>query len=914
LITENTIADAGVSGLVSISDSYGYDSRGEYYDNEGGAKGNPGSYDSFGGDGISVRGVRALYGEGYDVEITLNDVQRTGDDGIEVVGNDDNKRRPQPKFGANAVEEIFFDYGFGGAPTTSSVLVEENFIRDSGLTSGISFNSSTNYNGSEEGTSYYGYENEFSDTLIGNAGFDGYGADGIHVRGITSNEGSDNYNTIRASVAGENGGVYAGYAVDVINNNVRRTADDGIEVANSDSTLIAENIVNDSGFLSGSSTTSSFSSSSAENEFRTSSQTTSEWRGENPDDRNRKGADGISVSNVGTENNNTKREGFISEGGVDQYAVVVYDNFVNNSSDDGVEVSNSKRTRIEKNEIKRSGTTQHRVTETQNRGKERFFAYGFGGGSINIEIDGATVTDGFGSDGISVNNVQADDVLVFVPGDEVEGEPTTEISGSFEFQPVDAVEIVNNVVTISADDGIQVTDSGDTLIGGEGEEDGNTVTQSGTAKGFGEEIFSDYGFGGGPVVTTSVRGLIRERDEASETLITQGIGSRDATGGDGINVSNSFSYQSEETDVKIIGNEVSESGDDGIEVSTESAFNDYGFGYSFGSTNVLVDSNDIDLSGDNGIALVTSNFNFGDFEEVNESVVLIGSGGSMNSEVINNTVDDSGNNGLVAEGANHDDVIVAGNTFTNNPTGARFESGAVDLTGDTNTITVTPDFVAPEGFDFVTGLQFELANPEDPTSLTIVEETLGTTTFEGYSTRSVGDAFYVRFEDGAILDGEGNVIVIDGTFASFDTIIPNETGNFLSAGDLALIEDRLFDADDEAIDGRGQIFVGELNPLNPEDFLQDRGVGQFGTSGLNVTVTALPAIDGASLASIEPAAGGNGETPEDLANLEPAAGGEEVNCLGDAIDAASAGGVATYSFGGTFEESIASVSACGANF
>ena len=57
--------------------------------------------------------------------------------------------------------------------------------------------------------------------------------------------------------------------------------------------------------------------------------------------------------------------------------------------------------------------------------------------------------------------------------------------------------------------------------------------------------------------------------------------------------------------------------------------------------------------------------------------------------------------------------------------------------------------------------------------------------------------------------------------------------------------------------------------------------------------------------------------PEDIENfdpnaIEPAAGDEEAACSADAIDAASAGGTVSYSFGGSLEENLADALSCGA--
>ena len=50
--------------------------------------------------------------------------------------------------------------------------------------------------------------------------------------------------------------------------------------------------------------------------------------------------------------------------------------------------------------------------------------------------------------------------------------------------------------------------------------------------------------------------------------------------------------------------------------------------------------------------------------------------------VSSNLITGSGANGFFLAGPYNDSVSLSGNTFTGNPTGARFESGLVDLTGD----------------------------------------------------------------------------------------------------------------------------------------------------------------------------------------------------------------------------------------
>lgn len=272
--------------------------------------------------------------------------------------------------------------------------------------------------------------------------------------------------------------------------------------------------------------------------------------------------------------------------------------------------------------------------------------------------------------------------------------------------------------------------------------------------------------------------------------------------------------------------------------------------------------------------------------------------------------------GLWADGANNGYIRLAGNTFTDNMIGARFESGAIDLsdTLNPNSFIFTPGYTAPLGAPVV-GMQFDSADPKDPNALTIVGNTLGTTQFQGFISRPVGDAYYVRIEDDTLLDAGGAPVVIDGTFASWDGLVPDTFGNVLPSNVLQALEDRLFDADDAPVDGRGQIFVGDaLQTLeNIEDFFNQFAPFDGGATGLNVTLLGMPytGIGAFNLANIAPAAGGDDQSPESLADIEPAAGGEDAACWGDALNAAAGGKAANFSFGGSFEESLADASSCG---
>jgi hypothetical protein len=311
--------------------------------------------------------------------------------------------------------------------------------------------------------------------------------------------------------------------------------------------------------------------------------------------------------------------------------------------------------------------------------------------------------------------------------------------------------------------------------------------------------------------------------------------------------------------------------------------------------------------------------------------------------------------GLHADGSANGALSLEGNVFLNNPVGARFESGQINLAGGaSNSFIVTDDYYAPyDGGDVylksfegeqeeyvekemqVVGLQFDGA----PTVLTITGETLGSTIFSGYGSRPVGTSYYVRIEDGAILDTVTNLpIVIDGTFASWDGLVPDDFAGFLTSEQRQDIEDRLYDADDEVVDGRGQIFVGSVpTPItfqaldNIQDFFREYETSSQSTNRASVRVTGLPSIGAlgggteANLNDIAPAAGeetspdalasispaaGQEATGEYVAGIEPAAGNQQAaTCWGDALNTLETGAV-TYNFGGTFEESLAAQSGC----
>ncbi len=349
--------------------------------------------------------------------------------------------------------------------------------------------------------------------------------------------------------------------------------------------------------------------------------------------------------------------------------------------------------------------------------------------------------------------------------------------------------------------------------------------------------------------------------------------------------------------VDIIGNFVNYAGNDGIQVNQ--------------GTGHFINGNQVRSSTRNGIAAFSAG----------------------NLIITDNTVEDSNAVGILLAGTGNGNVTLLGNTMIDNGVGARFESGAIDMSdlSRPNRIVNTAGLV-PTGTPGI-GMVFDMANPADPYSLTIANETIGSTIFEGFL--PVG-SFYVRFEDGNILHPvTGLPIIINGVDASFDGIRPALTGGVLTSAQLNFIEDRLFDADDALRNGRGQIFVGYVPASlqrggleNLEDFFNNYGDFIGNISGLRVTITGLPSVTNipggnvpagfggpAALNALAPAAGGEGEDAQgaqQIAEIEPAAGeGQEVSCWNDAVSGAGNGQAVSYSFGGTLEESIADAATCG---
>ncbi len=383
---------------------------------------------------------------------------------------------------------------------------------------------------------------------------------------------------------------------------------------------------------------------------------------------------------------------------------------------------------------------------------------------------------------------------------------------------------------------------------------------------------------------------------------------------DGIYVEGGYSHD-------ISENYVDRTNDDGIFL-----INTYGTSVVEGNS-VYNAGLDIDTLG-NGIEAI---YTAGNVEILNNYVSNVRDHGILVKDALasnnyftvsGNTVQFAGEHGFFAQGTRNDSIVFTSNTLIDNGQNsgaayARFESGQIDFGGEFDTnifVNNTPATPA-------VGMQFDFVGAGIPGSdLSIVNESLGYTEFTGFN--GTPNSFYVRFEDGAILSGPSTPIVIDATNVNFDGVVPSTfPGLILPLTVLQSIEDHLFDADDATVNGRGQIFVGQTPIiLNFEDFLQSPAFLQGVSNAARLTINGLPPVSdptlGGGFNNIEPAAGGDQTgNPDELANINPQAGGDDatqVTCVEDAAASLGSGSV-SYSFGGSFQDSLAGAAACSIN-
>lgn len=587
-------------------------------------------------------------------------------------------------------------------------------------------------------------------------------------------------------------------------------------------------------------------------------------------------------------------------------AVLINGNKVKYTGGDGIEVYESGATTVSGNTVSITGINSTSVDTVLSLNdtladtvKGLFFNANFtpkfGEGALISFIDGLVPGDvqyGWGrGDGIRVweTGVFAND----------------EFTGFGDLSDEDyGVKITGNTVGTTGGDGIDVYYSDWSLISG------NIVSDAG------QSILNGY---------TDV-GTTFEKDDSED----------EHTYGDGIVVDNGTVQLPEEGDdeyeglslTNVTGNTVTDSANNNIEVldvnrsRIDGNTTSFSSGFGGGANNIVVAANNVpqDNEGEDdqeeqpipSFALVLDeDFGYETIISNNLTVdnapqngVLIS--GQDSATIASNVITNSGTHGLFATGPNNGSVVLTGNTFTDNTVGASFESGAIDLTGATNTFN-----------NGETALQFLPFNLGEGgfAGMNLVGDTIGTSVFNGQS------QFYVQLGNGAFF-APGTPTLLDGLNATYDGINPASTGGFLSQSDYDAVEAKIFHyIDDQTL---GLFFFGIAVPdatflttFGEEDVFNNFAGFNVPGNGLNLTITGLPGgplptttPQPLNLANIEPAAGGNG--PTNPADIEPAAGGgTSSSCLGTALAGLDGGTPATYSYGGDISQNLSAIASCG---
>ena len=790
------------------------------------------------GDGIHVAHVYHNDYFGNAVEITNNNIRHTGDDGIDGHWNG------VTLVGWNTIRNAGFgqgeyyyggDEGWGhdGIHIGQTFGPEGNFTDPFGEHAVKIIGNTVNTTADDGIQVHMAGRTLVAGNNVSHAGYgddfyygygDEHGADGIVVHHIHNND--DFYPTLAGR--NEDSGYY-GYAVDIIDNTVNTTADDGIEVFHADSTYIANNDVDNAGYGGGSPYPGS-----------------DDW-----------GADGIHVRMVHGGNYGP---GLVTPEGFTEYAVVVDNNDVNTTGDEGIQTYETGRTRISDNEVRNA----------DDNGIEADHSY-------HVEILDNYVANS-GDDGIDADHISGDLTLI-IDGNESHhnGDDGIDVDWSYN------VFINNNTTYNNYDDGIDVNGGNHVEITNN-RSFNNGYYDRGEGPRRGERDFETqirvseedccYNEDSNGIEAAYVGGV--------NTLIIEGNivhNNRD----DGVEVDNS-------AHVEILDNEIFDNGDDGIDVDDV---------YSYDT--LIIADNIITGNEDDGIVVRNS----------------------MTTEVIDNIINNNGSNGLFMQGPRNMFITVSGNEFTNNPVGARFESGVIDLTGPGNRFVggdVAMQFApAPsKGFedDFYPQTATFLCEGFCPAPspifapMELVGDTIGSQFFRGQST------FFVELDNGAFFD-PGRPTRLDATDSTyvtpFGTVRPSDTNDLIGADVFDFLESRFFHfVDDRSL---GLFFFGDiLSPeVNQEDIFRQFGAFDPFDGPLQFTLNGLPIVDGniaLTLNALSPA-GGEGEdgtSAEELAGIEPAAGGDEgqgegeagsqeTNCLGDAADLAGAGYSTTVTFG-----------------
>lgn len=574
-----------------------------------------------------------------------------------------------------------------------------------------------------------------------------------------------------------------------------------------------------------------------------------------------------------------------------EYAVFIEGNTITKTGDDGIEVINAGRTRIEGNIIS----------------------------DIGVSRDEG---DFFGADAIHVREVE---------NRERRKGPRFDIDAENAYDDQYAVEIVGNTIDTTGDDGAQVLFSGNTLV------EGNNFTNIGTESGsriFGADavsvvtdgFFGPEGYFFGRNYTVDVIG-----NTASNVL------------GDGIEIHGA-------NNVLVDGNILSDIGDDGVRIT---GYNGYFDSFLFDGEQdgpflpvLAVQEGELDgpRRPPRPIFFLEEAPEFNAVVS-NNIITTVGGDGVettnlTRAEISGNEITGAAFNGYYASGPFNGQVIVSDNLFTDNTIGAHFESGEIDLTGlgngfiggDTGMRFSPYDFsqlaVEEEGLqgDFRFGA-WSFAESQFPiegfADMSLVDNTIGSQLFNGQET------FFVELDNEAFFAPGSPTILnaLDSTYfiPGSGFVTPADTGGVLTFDQFTFLEDRFFHFTDDS--SLGLFFFGFVPGIDQEDIF--RNIAGFDPEAFNVrlTILGLPRVtlptggagpagfDPAFLNQLTPAAGGEGEELDiasQLNAIESAAGAEETSCQGAALSSAEAGTAITYSFGSSLDDAaLDSAFGCG---
>gem|GEM_PF-2109574 len=264
---------------------------------------------------------------------------------------------------------------------------------------------------------------------------------------------------------------------------------------------------------------------------------------------------------------------------------------------------------------------------------------------------------------------------------------------------------------------------------------------------------------------------------------------------------------------------------------------------------------------------------------------------------------------------------IAGNQMTGPDFqyGLYANSGRIDLTGRTNTITDTnigmgfyPDssetYDSPEYFDFLAD------------RLSLVGDTIGTTAFVDQSELFVDLGYGAFFAPGTPTILNGN----DATYTLGSSVIaPSANGGFVTQAEYDTLESRINHYND--IQNRGLFFFTvfpDQQTIDQSDVFRTFDFLGGPQNGGTLTVTGLPSIGGLARVGnvpfnpnlIEPAAGDEEGTGNNIAGIEPASGsasGNDTSCWADATQSLGQGTAVMFNFGAGSSALLQDAVTCG---